>query len=124
MRYQREAPFRFQFNESEPATFQIVRIDNKSVQSSRGEAKIVDISIKGLRLNSELNIPETDNKAIQLALTFKLNEVEFTCNGDIMWKKMTGSSFDYGIQFVGDDFAQRNLIEQLKIYARKISDDN
>ena len=120
MRYNREAPFRYTFENPIPAYFQIIKIDGESVKTSEGDATIINISPGGAKLQSKLNIPEIDHKSIELSIRFKLNEKELTYNGFIIWKKKWGATIDYGIKMEEDDDDKKELIDQLKIYSKNV----
>ncbi|WP_106496113.1 PilZ domain-containing protein [Lentibacillus sp. Marseille-P4043] len=118
MRYKREEPFRYTFDEPISALFQIKEIDGHSVETSEGEAKIIDISPEGVKLNSELNLPDTIDKSIHLSISFALNGNPFDFIGIIVWKKKVGTATNYGIDFLTDDSAKQALVEQIKLYAK------
>lgn len=118
MRYQREEPFRFTFDKPIAALFQIKGIDGHPVDASDGEANIIDISTEGIKLNSKLDIP--DSKSIQLSISFELNSKELNVEGFIVWKKNKGVSNDYGLELETEDSDQKELVKQLKIYAKKL----
>ncbi|MGG0719995.1 PilZ domain-containing protein [Robertmurraya massiliosenegalensis] len=118
MRFKRKSAFRYTFEQPILAHFRIVKIDEKVVKTHEGMARILDISPRGLKINSELNIPETDYKTIELSLRFPLNTSEFSCNGIIKWKKEMGTTVDYGIGLLVDEFGRKSIIEQLKIHSK------
>jgi len=119
MRYNRHEAFRYEFEKPLTALFQIVEIDDESVSSSKGEAEIINISPKGIKLNSKLNIPKTDDKSIYLAISFELNDKPLNVEGVIVWKKTKGKSVDYGIDLHMDESAEKELIDQLKMYSKR-----
>ncbi|WP_156288907.1 PilZ domain-containing protein [Oceanobacillus salinisoli] len=119
MRYKRDEPFRYTFGIPIPASFKILKIENKMIDSSKGEAKIIDVSPEGAKLNSELELP---SKPVQITITFKLNGKEFNVIGNVMWKKPVGVTFDYGIQLEIDEDHRRELIEHLKLFSKNAMD--
>lgn len=119
MKYKREELFRYTFEKPIPALFQIQKIDEDSVTTSKGEARIIDISPEGIKLSSKLNIPHIDDKSIQLSISFDLNGENIHFEGAIVWKKEVADANEYGIDLVIEDTAKRNLIEQLKIHSKK-----
>src|SRR5690625_971394 len=106
-RYKRKETFRYTFEEPIAALFEIIGIDDHTVSSSKGKAKILNISPHGIKLNSPLNIPETDHKSIQLTISFELNNKQLNVNGEIVWKKPKGISVDYGIDLIIDESTQQ-----------------
>ncbi|HLR51383.1 MAG TPA: PilZ domain-containing protein [Candidatus Avamphibacillus sp.] len=122
MRYKRKSYFRYTFEEPVPALFQIKRIDDTPIETSQGEAKLVDISPEGARLDSELNIPETDYKTIELAISFNLNGQDLEFNGVIVRHKERITTNEYGIEFLVDKEEKELLIKQLKVHSKKLHD--
>lgn len=121
MRAGKRKSFRYTFAKPITALFQIVAIDDEIVSTSKGKAKIINISTRGVKFNSHLNIHKTEHKTIQLAISFKLNEQLINVDGNIVWKNNKGTSVDYGIAFIieeSDDPIEEIIIEQLKIYSR------
>ena len=119
MKYKRETAFRYTFKEPLPAFFKIVMIDQRLVETAEGFAKIIDISPRGLKLNSELNIPNIEGKRIKLCIRFTINQEDFQFVGNIMWKKHAWRTTDYGIELLVDDSAELEIIKQLKIFSKK-----
>ena len=119
MRYNRNEPLRYTFDIPLPAYFQIIRVDGKEVSTHEGEATIIDISMAGVKINSKLNIPEINHKDIKLSLRFNLNDKELKYYGTFVWKKAKGETYDYGVQIVIAEETKKDLVEQLKIYAKK-----
>lgn len=120
MRSQREESFRYTFREPKIASFQIIRIDDLTVETSSGDGKIIDISPEGIKLYSELSIPETDHKAIHLSIYFELNGEALNYTGVIAWKH----ALHYGIDLFTDESDKSYLTKQLKIHARKAVENN
>ncbi|MGM8365854.1 PilZ domain-containing protein [Virgibacillus sp. W0181] len=121
MRYKRNELFRYTFEEPISARFQIGEIDGRKTTTSEGEATIINISQEGLKLNTKLNIPETERRAILLLISFKLNEEEFHVQGRIVWKKEHYDKVDYvdyGIDLIMDDDKKEKLVKQLKLYVK------
>ena len=119
MRYNRHEALRYTFDIPLPAYFQIINVNGKVVTTSEGEAKIIDISLAGAKLNSKLNIPEIKHKHIELSLRFNLNDKELNYHGTFIWKKEKGETNDYGIHIELDDETKKELIEQLKIHSKE-----
>lgn len=117
--FKRHEPFRYTFSKPIDALFEITKIDDRTVSTSTGEAQIMDLSPQGLKLNSTLEIPETEHKSIQLTISFKLNDKKLKVNGMIVWIKSKGTSFDYGINLENNETLEKEIIKQLKVYSRK-----
>ncbi|RUL52256.1 MULTISPECIES: PilZ domain-containing protein [Lysinibacillus] len=119
MKYRRDEAFRFAFGEPIDALFQITKLDDKPVTTAQGKAQILDISPEGLRICSELNIPDVTSKTITLMISFTINDVSFDIEGIIVWKKMLATLPSYGIKLQLDHTLKTNIINQLKIYSKK-----
>jgi len=119
-KYNRKESFRYTFEEPLAALFEISKVDGHKVSTSEGEAKIINISPHGIKLNSHLKIPETDHQSIELSISFELNDKQINVSGDIVWMKNKGISVDYGIDLIADDSTEKEIIEQLKIYSKEI----
>lgn len=117
MRSNRKEPFRYTFSDPVPCLFQIV-ILGKPV-SSKGKAYIIDISLEGMKLNSELNLPLGSKGRIHLLISFKLNDQEMTYYGAIVWQSYKGTSYNYGVKLWVYDNDKERLIKHLKTYSRQ-----
>ncbi|WP_163969386.1 PilZ domain-containing protein [Oceanobacillus halotolerans] len=115
MRSKREEAFRYTFGRPLPAFFKITKIDDDLVTTAEGNAEIIDISPSGLKIHSQLTIPDTDQKTIEISIRFTLNDEELNYHGIIVWKDRLNH---YGIDLLTDEEEQQNLIEQLKIYSK------
>ncbi|SOC05979.1 PilZ domain-containing protein [Ureibacillus xyleni] len=125
MKYRREEAFRFAFGEPVDALFHIIKLDDKPVTSSPGKAKILDVSPEGLRISSELNIPDITSKTITLTIAFTINDTSFNLDGIIVWKKMIGNITSYGIKLdLKEQHVKVKLIEELKVYSKKHINNN
>lgn len=119
MKYKREEYFRFTFGEPLQAQFKIKKINNEIVKSSKGKAEIIDLSPAGLKFSSELRIDEAKRNNIEVIINFKLNDLDLSIKGVIVWVKEKYDMFEYGIEFLPDQEIAGNLIEELKEFAKK-----
>ncbi|RQW74077.1 PilZ domain-containing protein [Lysinibacillus composti] len=117
MIFKREEAFRYIFGFPIPAEFTITQINYREVNSSPGMAEIIDISPEGLRIRTNLLIPDEDAKIV-LSVTFKINEVDLTVDGEIIWAKEMGSLVEYGIHLLVDASMKNMIIEELKVYSK------
>lgn|SRR5690625_4835314 len=115
----RKESFRYEFPEKIPALFTIKQIDEKDVTTASGEAEIVNISLQGIRFRTKLDIPKVNEKKIHLHISFKLNEKQFQLLGKIVWKRNKYPENEYGMQLFTNETEQMELLQHLKIYARK-----
>lgn len=116
MQYKREEGFRYVFGEPLLAEFSIEHIDGKSTNSKPGNAKIIDISPKGAKITSKLQIPM--EKGITISLSFTLNEKKFMIISDIVWRKELFGEYQYGLESKMTNEEQNHLVNELKIYAK------
>lgn len=125
MRHKRKSTFRYTFDDSVPALFQITKINQDTVNTSPGKAEIIDISTVGVKLTSHLEIPEINHNSIELTISFTLNNIELNFNGKIVRHKKRVSTNEYGVEFFKDEQAQELLIKQLKAISKeKHAQDN
>ncbi|KGR77260.1 PilZ domain-containing protein [Ureibacillus manganicus] len=120
MQFKRNESFRYSFGQPVPALFKIVSINGREVNSASGKAEIVDISPEGIRMTSELNIPDIKLKQPILSITFNINDKPFQLNGLIMWKKERKNSAEYGIKLLIDDSMKSNIVGELKIHSKNM----
>ena len=116
MRYKREDSFRYAFDKPLEALFRIERVDGDEVTTSMGKAQIIDISPTGLKLNTDLEIPQTEQKDIELSISFTLNGESFEVTGEVVWKK-EAVGFDYGIDLSISEEESESLVEAVKKHA-------
>ncbi|WLR49082.1 PilZ domain-containing protein [Halobacillus litoralis] len=116
MRYKRKDYFRYDFKEPVEAYFRIHRVGIKEVNSSKGEARIINISPHGMKLNTNLDLPHQDGHEVKLSISFSLNGQPFLLPGTIVWKKKV-AEFNYGIYMDLDESESKKLVEALKVYS-------
>ncbi len=119
MIYRREDAFRYEFEEPLDANFKVVKIDSKSVDSSEGELLIIDVSPGGMKIAAELEFPDPKKTKIQLEIEFILKENTLVLHGEIVWKAIFSSSYEYGIDFTTPESERQQLIDDLKDYAKE-----
>lgn len=117
----RKESFRFKFKEKIPALFTIKQIDSEDVTTSEGDAFISDISPSGIKLVTKLYIPKTSEKEVHLSISFTLNKKRFNYFGEILWQKKKYPFNELGMKLFTDDIQQREIIDQLKFYAKNNS---
>jgi hypothetical protein len=118
VRYKRDEAFRFLFGEPIPTFFSITEVKGKPVVTPEGEAKVIDLSPNGMKLNSSLDIPVSAQDQVKVLVRFSLNENEYRILSDVVWRKTDGNSFFYGIHFNVDQSVTEELIEEIKVFSR------
>ena len=124
LRYQREEAFRYAFKDPLPAHFTIIELNGRPVSSSEGEAKLIDLSPSGMKLATSLHIPVSRNQEVKLKVRFSINDHEYTIISELVWEEPHIKEYYYGIHFQEDETLQKELISELKIYARQINQSN
>ncbi|WP_106496745.1 PilZ domain-containing protein [Lentibacillus sp. Marseille-P4043] len=112
MRYKRDEAFRYEFGTPLEAFFTIEEVNGNSVESSEGEASIIDLSLNGMKLATTLEMSNRND--IKVLIRFMLNDNEYLVQGEIIWSKAHLDEYNYGIQFALDEQVQDNLIDDLK----------
>jgi hypothetical protein len=119
MRYKRDEGFRFSFGTPIPVFFTIDEMNSGSIVGPlQGEAKLIDLSPNGMKLNLPLDIRMTNQKDVKITAKFTLYQLEHCIHGKVMWKKNTFNSFFYGIHFSMDEQEQEEMIRDLKKFAK------
>jgi len=121
MHFKREEPFRFLFETPIVGTFSIAKYDNKEIDSKPGPLSVIDLSPKGIKIITPLDLP-IFNHQIQLKISFYLNEKPIHITGLCVWKEKRHTEYLYGIEAFNDMEEQAILITELKTYAKKKRD--
>jgi hypothetical protein len=115
VRFKRQEAFRYEFGQPLPCTFRIVQIGEKKVESDKGKAEIHDISPKGMKIATPLNIP-LDKKSIIIEITFTLSVLELTFLGKLVWQRKFANDYFYGVHLILSQDEGQRLIDELKKY--------
>jgi hypothetical protein len=124
LRYKRDEPYRFEFIEPISANFYIDKPALNVNQFTTNELKLVDISLRGIKIETDLNIPLIED--ITLTTNIKIGSYNFTLIGNIVWRKrVTSSQFNYGIKLTSTDhqnYLKYALIEYRQAIKTQIQD--
>ncbi|KIL50022.1 PilZ domain-containing protein [Jeotgalibacillus soli] len=118
-RHNRDEAFRFSFDEPLGVMFSISEVNGEVIETSEGEAMLIDLSPSGMKLSSLLSIPVSDDKQVKLVVHFAINDTEYTVEGTIIWRKKKYDRYYYGMQFIDDEEMREELIHQLKLFVKK-----
>ncbi|WP_217587286.1 PilZ domain-containing protein [Lentibacillus saliphilus] len=118
MRYKRHEGFRLEFGQPLDVQFRIDHVNDKKVASSLGDAKMLDISLQGMKLATALDMVTTQND-ITIVVDFKIHENRYELPGQIVWKKKQYDTYHYGIQFELEDKTEHTLLRDLKDFAKR-----
>jgi c-di-GMP-binding flagellar brake protein YcgR len=118
---ERRRAFRIKLPEQD-CIFELIDFDDKLLERlkyKKGKGKIRDISLSGIKLECDYDLPV--RKGIFLQLHFVLQDVEFSFKGKIVRKEELMKNIIYGIEFI-----DVNLKEQQRLYVvlQKISVEN
>jgi len=115
MQFKRQEGFRFVFNEPIEASFKLL-INGQVVNAAGSPCKILDISPRGIKMFSEVDLGEYINKAnLQIEVQFILNVTTIQAIGEIVWCKGFGRGHQYGIQFQAQENIDELIISEMKL---------
>lgn len=118
MRFKRQEPFRYQFGQPLPCTFRITRIGEREVETDKGAAEIHDISPRGIRMETNLNLPIDSAKGeLEVELQFKIVDQPIVVRGIVIWKKAYANEFQYGLSLEISKQDEMRLIGEIKRHA-------
>lgn len=120
MLFKRDEAFRYSFAEPLPVHFQIVMVDDHAVTSTEGDAIMLDLSLEGAKLSTELDLHKRDHEFIRLGLFFTLYGKNFDLLGDVVWEKHLGRQKQYGIHLLVDDEEKQRLLIALKQFVKDL----
>ncbi|WP_100407026.1 PilZ domain-containing protein [Bacillus solitudinis] len=121
MRHRRSEAFRFLFEVPISAFFSIIEVNGKLFDTSEGKAQIIDLSPNGMKLNTSLRIPISEQNKVKISVRFSLNENEYLLIGRIVWSKEQLGELIYGIHLSADTSVKQELMEELKLFSRSLS---
>ncbi|MBE4907531.1 PilZ domain-containing protein [Bacillus luteolus] len=112
--YKRNEGFRLSFKNPIPATFLILMMQGKSAGANKGMLTIIDMSLKGAKVFSTLQLP-TPNTQIKIDIT--INEQPLVIEGELVWSKKVSTGYTYGVSFDPHSYSEQQLLSELKTYA-------
>lgn len=111
--YKRNEGFRLTFKNPVPGTFLILMIQGKSAGANKGILTIIDMSLKGAKVFSTLQLPTPNT---QIKIETKLNDQPLTIDGELIWSRKTSTGYTYGVSFDPHSYSEQQLLSQLKAY--------
>lgn len=120
MIFKRTEGFRFAFEEPLDAGF-VILIDGKpaDLEQNRVACQIIDISPRGMKLATDTDLNEYSSQMMQLEIHFVLDQVDIKGIGEIVWSKMFGNGYHYGIVFYNQPAVEATIVNELKSRRRK-----
>ncbi|WP_285766420.1 PilZ domain-containing protein [Peribacillus sp. SI8-4] len=117
MKYNRNEAFRFSFSPPLPGFFSITKVANLEHESRIGPMSVLDISPRGVKFQTPLNLHEDAD--FELMLTLKLNDHHLGLRGKILWKQQGPSSFVYGFSMNAEEELEEIIVQELKAYRKE-----
>lgn len=114
MRYRRHETLRYTFKEPIEAKYRIEKVGGRSIQSSFGEAHIIDISPGGMKLSTSMNI--SLDKKVQFFVQTTLAGLHLEMTADGIWCKKVNGEYHYGLDFLED--YDEDVVAALKIFQK------
>ncbi|GIQ69805.1 PilZ domain-containing protein [Xylanibacillus composti] len=113
----RNEAFRYEFEEPLAGKFRLIEVDGKKIESRMGEMEVRDISPRGLKITTSLDLPVAEKKINGL---FYINfaAAEYAIPGRFVWRKPRVSQYQYGIYLQCDDAMKKTLLSGLKAYVK------
>ena len=99
-----------------PIHFRISKIGDRVVNSSEGNAQLIDISPSGLKIQTVYEIPVKDSLDLEFELS--INENPLILTGQIVWRNKTTIHFQYGIRLEVTPDLRQVVINELKTHAK------
>ena len=101
--------------EFQECTFQVIRFgEMRQLPKNPAKGILKDISVGGLRLESQLDFPV--RREVDIRISFKLAEQEFNLYGNLAWKLEDKVKFNYGVKFINLSAKQEDtLVSSLQI---------
>lgn len=93
-----------------PCSFNILFIAQRPVDLSPGTGQLVDLSRDGLGFRSPLRLPV--HVPTLLLVRFSLDGKNFFQTGRLIWRRITGDTYRYGLQFWGSSPEQISQLQQ------------
>jgi hypothetical protein len=118
----RKELFRYLFHKPVNCIFEIIELNGTKLKSNSAYAKLIDVSGHGCRIETRLNLSAKANR-IKIALTLKLTNQDIQVLGQLKWQMSSLSYHTYGIQFEDNHEIAPSIMEELKIFAKEITNN-
>lgn len=115
MIFKRNEGFRFAFGEPLKASF-VILLNGKplSIERPRVACEVLDISPRGMKIVTDIDLNDYRGFLVQLELHFLLDMVQMKALGEVVWAKKLGSKYQYGIYFNKQSALEDLIIDELK----------
>lgn len=115
MIFKRQEGFRFVFSEPLHASFCLL-VDGKpqDIEKTQYPCEVQDVSPRGMKMFSNVEIGEDINKLVQVEVNFILDVTKIRAVGEIIWSKKVLDGFQYGLIFVDQPTVEELIVSELK----------
>ncbi|KGA97217.1 hypothetical protein AJ85_03495 [Alkalihalobacillus alcalophilus ATCC 27647 = CGMCC 1.3604] len=110
--FKRNEGFRLSFKERIVGKMSTRGIQGIDIESNTGSIQIIDMSLKGMKVISELQLPVATN----VLLVFMILDQPFYLSGELIWRKDRQQSCMYGVKLEPDSYSEKELLGALKKY--------
>jgi PilZ domain len=112
MMYKREEAYRYTFPQPVSCTISIVGIEHIRINTGKGEGELIDISPNGCKLSTLFDIPV--HQEVRVQMEFTIYTERLIVPGILVWQKIHGEGFHYGVEFTGDENLSASITADLK----------
>jgi hypothetical protein len=117
MIYKRDEAFRYTFPQPITCSLSIVGVEHIRIKTGKGNGELIDISPQGCKLSSSFDIPIEQKVTVQLEFT--LYEANLIVPGILVWQKLDGEGFQYGVEFMKEGNLKELITEELKMRVKE-----
>ncbi|MBP1930213.1 PilZ domain-containing protein [Ammoniphilus resinae] len=114
--FRRQDGFRLVFQKSISASFKILHLQGREVESKEGTIEILDMSLTGAKVTTSLQIP-VNKTIIQLECTIHHQKLRIA--GELKWVRESYKGYIYGMAFDPKSYSERTLHTELKNYVKQ-----
>ncbi|KOS66687.1 flagellar biosynthesis protein FliS [Lysinibacillus contaminans] len=118
MFFKRTEGFRYKFEEPLQTTFTIVE-NGRAVKDEAAIGGILDISPKGIKMFSTVDLNAGKALSPQLEIRFIIDSQIIVAYGEVMWSRPYMNGKQYGIFFNNQVLIEGLIVEELKIRRKK-----
>lgn len=118
MEYKRKEMFRMVFSSPFEAKSRIIEIDGQQDISKDEPIYLRDISLHGAKIECHMQYPPEPRK-VRLLMQIQLNDKPLSLIGNVVWHKLFGKINQYGIHFDIEKELEKDLLWELKLFAKR-----
>lgn len=118
MFFKRTEGFRYKFEEPLQTTFTIVE-NGQAVKDEAAIGGIIDISPKGIKMFSSVDVGAGKAICPQLEIRFIIDTLTIVAYGEVMWNRPYMKGKQYGIYFHDQPLVESLIVEELKTRRKK-----